>query len=61
MLGEGHDGLSKPQKRKKEGERQTGESGIRTSLLMLDLKEGKLWNSGKEEDKRFQKNWMFLG
>ena len=40
MLGKGHGGLSNPQQTKKE--KGYEERGIRSSLLILDLKDGKL-------------------
>ena len=49
---------SKPQQRKKEKSgRLRREREIRSSLLILDLEDGngKLKNSGKEEDKMFHK------
>ena len=47
----------KPQQRKKdESERLRGEREIISSLLILDLKDGKLQDSGKQEEgKRFHK------
>ena len=45
--------FTKPQPRKKEERKLRGE-GIRPSLLILDLKDGKLLDSGKEgESKKF--------
>ena len=48
---------TKPQQRKKEeSERLRGERWIRSSLLILDLKDGKLQDAGKQEEgKRFHK------
>ena len=48
---------TKPQLRKKEeSERLRGEIEIRSSLLILDLKDGKLQDSGKQEEgKTFHK------
>ena len=40
---------AKPQQRKKEGEGQE-EREIRSSLSILDLEDGKLWDLGKEEE-----------
>ena len=46
---------TKPQQRKKESERVRGEREVRSSLLILHLKDGKLWDSEKEEGgKTFQ-------
>ena len=59
MLGKGYGGLYNAQQRKKEErERLRGEREreIKSSLLILDLKDGKLSDSGKqEEDKTFHK------
>ena len=42
-----------PQQRKKaESERLRGEREIRSSLLTLTLKDGKLYDSGKEEESK---------
>ena len=48
---------TKPQhKKKEESEQLRGEREIRSSLLILDLKDGKLWDSGKQEEgKTFHK------
>ena len=47
----------KPQQRKKEeSEKLRGEREIRSITLILDLKDGRLYDSGKqEEDKTFHK------
>ena len=45
-----------PQWKKEEIERLRGERAIRSSLLILDLKDGNLQDSGKqEESKKFHK------
>ena len=43
---------TKPQQRKKKkrSERLRGEREIRLSLFILDLKDGKLYDSGKQEE-----------
>ena len=41
---------TKPQQWKKEEVKGCEERETRSSLLILDLKEGKLWDSGKEEE-----------
>ena len=56
MLRKGHGGLNKtPKKKKEESEKLRGEREIRSSLLILDLKDGKLHDSGKQEGKTFHK------
>ena len=60
MSREGHGGIYKAQQRKKEeSERLRGEGEIRSSLLILDLKESKLYDPGKEEGKMFHKLYVF--
>ena len=63
MLGKGHGGLckapTKEESRKRKGKRRERE--IRSSLLILDLKEGKLQDSGRKKKARRAINCMFLG
>ena len=50
MLGKGHGGLynapTKEERRKQKAKRRE----IRSSLLILDLRDGKLWDPGKQEE-----------
>ena len=54
MLSKGHGGLYKAPTKEEESKRLRGES--RSSLLILDLRDGKLYDSGKQEEgKKFHK------
>ena len=46
---------SKPQQRKKEESKKLRGGRDQISLLILDLKDGKLQDSGKQEGKRFHR------
>ena len=53
---------TKPQQRKKEeSERLRGEREISSSLLTLDLTDGKLKDSGKQEESKTFHKLHFLG
>ena len=43
------------ERRKRKAKRREREREIRSSLLILDLKDGKLYDSGKQEGKTFNK------
>ena len=53
---------TEPQQRnKEESEKLRGEREIRSSLLILDLKEGKLLDSGKQEEGKTFHKFNVLG
>ena len=60
MLRKGHGRLYKTQQWKKE-ESERGERDIRSSLLILGLKEGKLCDSEKEEEGKTLPKLQFVG
>ena len=56
MLGKGHGGLYNASTKKERRKRKAKRREIRSSLLILDLRGGKLQDSGKQEEgKRFHK------
>ena len=61
-VGEGHDGLYKaPTKDERRKRRLRGERENRSSLLILDLNDGKLYDSGKQEEGKTFHKLHFLG
>ena len=53
--------FTKPQQRRKESDRLTRERDARSILLILDLKEDKLQDSGKEEENKTFHELYVLG
>ena len=54
MLGKGNSGLYKAPTKEERRKRKAKRREIRSSLLILELNDGKLQDSGKQEEKRFQ-------
>ena len=62
MLRKSHAGQYKPQQcKKEESYRLRGERETRLSLLILDLKDGKLQDSGKQEEGKAFHKFHVLG
>ena len=50
MLRKGHAGLYKAPTKEERRKRMAKRREIRSSLLIFDLKDGKFWDSGKQEE-----------